>query len=209
MTYKLLCPLCPTPPFSTLRKWATFNPLLYPIPRPHPMPLPPRSILRRWAASNSLFYSVPRPPFTFPCSTLTRWATTSPLVYYDTRFSLIYKRAPPPVTHNPLPPTPLHLSLQHFEKMGYDQPPLATAYLTAFQITGDMQYARTARAVLDYMRRDLTLRPGGPGVFGRKCGGRWGPASATEQFTRAQRVCDAMHKIIPWPESLHTRTLHM
>ena len=63
-------------------------------------------------------------------------------------------------------PPPPHPSLQHFEKMGYDQPPLATAYLTAFQITGDMQYARVARAVLDYMLRDLTLRPGGPGALG-------------------------------------------
>ncbi len=48
----------------------------------------------------------------------------------------------------------------HFEKMLYDQAQLATAYLTAFQITRDPLDELTARDVLDYVRRDLS-DPGG------------------------------------------------
>jgi uncharacterized protein YyaL (SSP411 family) len=44
----------------------------------------------------------------------------------------------------------------HFEKMLYDQAQLAIAYLEAFQITGDAQYADTARRTLDYVLRDMT-----------------------------------------------------
>jgi uncharacterized protein YyaL (SSP411 family) len=44
----------------------------------------------------------------------------------------------------------------HFEKMLYDQAQLATSYLEAFQITGDKQYAETARRTLDYVLRDMT-----------------------------------------------------
>jgi uncharacterized protein len=43
----------------------------------------------------------------------------------------------------------------HFEKMLYDQAQLAASYVEAFQITGDMQYAETARETLDYVLRDL------------------------------------------------------
>jgi uncharacterized protein YyaL (SSP411 family) len=49
----------------------------------------------------------------------------------------------------------------HFEKMLYDQAQLASAYLTAYQITGDLQYEATARDTLDYVRRDLTDEGGG------------------------------------------------
>jgi uncharacterized protein YyaL (SSP411 family) len=44
----------------------------------------------------------------------------------------------------------------HFEKMLYDQAQLAISYLEAFQITGDPQYAGTARAIFDYVLRDMT-----------------------------------------------------
>jgi uncharacterized protein YyaL (SSP411 family) len=48
----------------------------------------------------------------------------------------------------------------HFEKMLYDQAQLAVAYLNAFQITQDRQYAATARDVLDYVARDMTAKDG-------------------------------------------------
>ena len=44
----------------------------------------------------------------------------------------------------------------HFEKMLYDQAQLAISYLEAFQITGEAQYARTARRIFDYVLRDMT-----------------------------------------------------
>jgi uncharacterized protein YyaL (SSP411 family) len=49
----------------------------------------------------------------------------------------------------------------HFEKMLYDQAQLATAYLDAFQITQDRQYAEVARDILDYVARDMTAKDGG------------------------------------------------
>jgi uncharacterized protein YyaL (SSP411 family) len=49
----------------------------------------------------------------------------------------------------------------HFEKMLYDQAQLAVAYLHAFQISGDPQYANVARATLDYVLRDMTSPEGG------------------------------------------------
>ena len=49
----------------------------------------------------------------------------------------------------------------HFEKMLYDQAQLALAYLDAFQITQDRQYADVARDILDYVARDLTAKDGG------------------------------------------------
>ncbi len=49
----------------------------------------------------------------------------------------------------------------HYEKMLYDQAQLAASYLDAFQITGDVQYAATARDTLDYVLRDLTEKSGG------------------------------------------------
>ncbi|HWY51563.1 MAG TPA: thioredoxin domain-containing protein [Chthoniobacterales bacterium] len=49
----------------------------------------------------------------------------------------------------------------HFEKMLYDQAQLATAYIDAFQITQDRQYADVARGVLDYVARDMASKEGG------------------------------------------------
>jgi uncharacterized protein YyaL (SSP411 family) len=49
----------------------------------------------------------------------------------------------------------------HFEKMLYDQAQLAVAYVDAFQITQDRQYADVARDILDYVARDLTSKEGG------------------------------------------------
>jgi uncharacterized protein YyaL (SSP411 family) len=46
--------------------------------------------------------------------------------------------------------------LPHFEKMLYDQALLAIAYLEGYQATGRAQHALTARAVLDYVRHELT-----------------------------------------------------
>jgi len=48
----------------------------------------------------------------------------------------------------------------HFEKMLYDQGQLAVAYLEAYQITRDDQYAAAARRIFDYVLRDMT-GPGG------------------------------------------------
>ena len=49
----------------------------------------------------------------------------------------------------------------HFEKMLYDQAQIAVSYLEAFQVTGDRQYADTARRILDYVLRDMTDAGGG------------------------------------------------
>ncbi|MGH7494077.1 MAG: thioredoxin domain-containing protein [bacterium] len=49
----------------------------------------------------------------------------------------------------------------HFEKMLYDQAQLAWAYVEAYQITHDDFYAQVARAVLDYVLRDMTHAQGG------------------------------------------------
>jgi uncharacterized protein len=49
----------------------------------------------------------------------------------------------------------------HFEKMLYDQAQLAVAYLDAFQITQDRQYASVARDILDYVSHDMTSKEGG------------------------------------------------
>ena len=49
----------------------------------------------------------------------------------------------------------------HFEKMLYDQAQLVEAYLTAYQITGGKAFADTARGILDYVVRDMTLPEGG------------------------------------------------
>ena len=49
----------------------------------------------------------------------------------------------------------------HFEKMLYDQAQLGNAYIDAFQITQDRQYAEIARDILDYVARDMTAKDGG------------------------------------------------
>lgn len=54
-----------------------------------------------------------------------------------------------------------HWHVPHFEKMLYDNPQLASTYLAAFQITGDVQYAGVARGIFDYLLRDMTHPEGG------------------------------------------------
>jgi hypothetical protein len=49
----------------------------------------------------------------------------------------------------------------HFEKMLYDQAQLASAYLAAFQITHEDEFAKVARDTLDYVLRDMTSPKGG------------------------------------------------
>jgi len=49
----------------------------------------------------------------------------------------------------------------HFEKMLYDQAQLAIAYLNAYQITRGPLFEKTARDILDYVRRDMTDKEGG------------------------------------------------
>lgn len=45
--------------------------------------------------------------------------------------------------------------IPHFEKMLYDQALLALTYLEAFQITGEKEFERTAKEILDYVVREL------------------------------------------------------
>ncbi len=49
----------------------------------------------------------------------------------------------------------------HFEKMLYDQALLALAYLEAYQVTRNEDYARTAREIFTYVLRDMTDMQGG------------------------------------------------
>jgi uncharacterized protein YyaL (SSP411 family) len=49
----------------------------------------------------------------------------------------------------------------HFEKMLYDNAQLALAYLEAYQITGNGDYARVVGETLDYVLRDMTDSEGG------------------------------------------------
>ncbi len=49
----------------------------------------------------------------------------------------------------------------HFEKMLYDQAQIAVSYLEAYQVAKDPYYAAVARAVLDYVLRDMTDAEGG------------------------------------------------
>ncbi len=49
----------------------------------------------------------------------------------------------------------------HFEKMLYDNALLTSAYLDAYLITGEAQYARIIRETLDYVLRDMTDHAGG------------------------------------------------
>ena len=51
--------------------------------------------------------------------------------------------------------------IPHFEKMLYDNALLAAVYLEAFQCTGKNLYGETARAVLDFLLRDLHDPQGG------------------------------------------------
>jgi uncharacterized protein YyaL (SSP411 family) len=49
----------------------------------------------------------------------------------------------------------------HFEKMLYDQATLSRAYVEAWQVTGNAEFAATARATFDYVLRDLLDEKGG------------------------------------------------
>jgi len=49
----------------------------------------------------------------------------------------------------------------HFEKMLYDQAQLAQVYLTAYQLSGEDVFAKTARNILQYVGHDLTSPEGG------------------------------------------------
>ena len=54
-----------------------------------------------------------------------------------------------------------HWLVPHFEKMLYDNALLTVTYLEAFQISGNQEYAQTAREILDYVLRDMTSQEGG------------------------------------------------
>ena len=49
----------------------------------------------------------------------------------------------------------------HFEKMLYDNALLAITYLEAFQLSSKADYARVAREILTYIKRDMTAPEGG------------------------------------------------
>ena len=51
--------------------------------------------------------------------------------------------------------------LPHFEKMLYDQAILANVYLEAYQITKKEEYAEVARAIFEYVLRDMSYPEGG------------------------------------------------
>jgi len=49
----------------------------------------------------------------------------------------------------------------HFEKMLYDNAQLTTVYLDAWQLTGNPEYRRVARDILDYVAEEMTSPEGG------------------------------------------------
>jgi uncharacterized protein YyaL (SSP411 family) len=51
--------------------------------------------------------------------------------------------------------------IPHFEKMLYDNAQLASAYLAAYQVTGNPFYRGVVEATLDYVRREMTSPEGG------------------------------------------------
>lgn len=51
--------------------------------------------------------------------------------------------------------------LPHFEKMLYDQATLSLAFLEAFQLTGNTDFARTAADIFTYVLRDMSSEEGG------------------------------------------------
>ncbi|MBI2266599.1 MAG: thioredoxin domain-containing protein [Armatimonadetes bacterium] len=57
--------------------------------------------------------------------------------------------------------TDAHWAVPHFEKMLYDQALLTWAFLEAYQATGNPLYARVAKEILTYVRRDLGHPEGG------------------------------------------------
>ncbi|NRA35858.1 MAG: DUF255 domain-containing protein [Polyangiaceae bacterium] len=57
--------------------------------------------------------------------------------------------------------TDRHWLVPHFEKMLYDNAQLVSAYLEAYQLTANENYARVARECLDYVIRDMQSEQGG------------------------------------------------
>ena len=53
-----------------------------------------------------------------------------------------------------------HWLVPHFEKMLYDNALLAVVYTEAYQATGNKEYERTAKEILDYILRDMTSSDG-------------------------------------------------
>ena len=51
--------------------------------------------------------------------------------------------------------------IPHFEKMLYDQATIASAYIEAFQATGDVKYRDTAEEIFEYVLRDMQSPEGG------------------------------------------------
>jgi len=49
----------------------------------------------------------------------------------------------------------------HFEKMLYDQALLAMAYIECYQATGNEEYERTAKEILEYVTREMISQEGG------------------------------------------------
>jgi uncharacterized protein YyaL (SSP411 family) len=49
----------------------------------------------------------------------------------------------------------------HFEKMLYDQALLINAYIETYQVTGNIEYANTAKEIIEYVLRDMTSPEGG------------------------------------------------
>ncbi len=54
-----------------------------------------------------------------------------------------------------------HWLLPHFEKMLYDQAMLIIAYAESYQATGKVEYADTAREIIEYVLRDMRSPQGG------------------------------------------------
>ncbi len=57
--------------------------------------------------------------------------------------------------------TDAYWRLPHFEKMLYDQALLSIAYTEGYQVTGNGDFADTARQILTYVMRDMTAPGGG------------------------------------------------
>jgi uncharacterized protein YyaL (SSP411 family) len=51
--------------------------------------------------------------------------------------------------------------LPHFEKMLYDQAQLASSYLEAYQVSGDLLFREVVRGIFDYVLRDMSGKEGG------------------------------------------------
>jgi uncharacterized protein YyaL (SSP411 family) len=57
----------------------------------------------------------------------------------------------------------------HFEKMLYDNALLCSAYLDAFQATGEPRYGQVVRETMDYVLREMTAPEGDGGAGGGSC----------------------------------------